>query len=89
MNSGFGNDKLSIEADEGDSWMYNKDPGAFFPLNISMGTAISGGLTLPFLALQGSLKFAFFLTSAQPLKIYASANIFLQDGHYDKTKYFW
>jgi hypothetical protein len=30
VNAGFGNDKLLVEADEGNSWIYkNKDHGAF------------------------------------------------------------
>jgi len=31
VNAGFGNDKLMVEAEEGNSWIYkNKDHGTFF-----------------------------------------------------------
>jgi 26S proteasome regulatory subunit N1 len=36
VNAGFGNDKLMVEAEEGQSWIYkNKDHGASFPFSPS------------------------------------------------------
>ena len=58
VNAGFGNDKLMVEADEGNSWIYkNKDHGKFdsayaletylTPLDIGMlSAAASLGLSL-------------------------------------------